>query len=60
MSSKELAVMTALLLSIGVFIAFQFPLFIPKEKLYDCRVAEISSDVPPAVKQMCRDAKGKK
>ena len=33
--------------------------YLPKEVGYDCRIAEISPDIPVAVKEECRKLKAK-
>lgn len=59
--NKEEWGMVLVLVALVAAIAVQFiqPTHF-KEVMYDCRLAEISPDVPPAIKQECRKRMEKK
>jgi hypothetical protein len=50
-------------LSVFLFVAFFAAFYFdqPKERVvrYDCRMAEISPDIPIKVKELCREARAK-
>ena len=44
-----------IILMVAVFLSMAAAFFQPKYPVvYDCRIAEFSPDVPPAVKEQCR------
>lgn len=57
MSKKNLVDLTILLLSASLMIGaliLNFYLPMPRERVYNCSIAEISPDIPIKVKEECR------
>jgi hypothetical protein len=38
-----------------LWVIFLFTIKIPEYIIYDCRIAEISPDIPPKAKEQCRN-----
>lgn len=55
MDKKDIAFILFALFCLSIPLAYEVHLSLPKKIIYDCRVAEISPDVPVQVKQLCRD-----
>jgi len=57
---RDTIIIGCIIFCISIPVAVQMHLNMPMQTVYDCRIAEISPDIPPHIKQLCRERSIKK